>query len=156
MNDSRYQEGLDYLYSLTHSGIKLGLQNTSRLLQYFDNPQLGIRTIHIAGTNGKGSTAAITESILRAAGLKTGLYTSPHLLDFRERIQINRNLIEKHDVTRLILKIKSAVEKINFFYCPTSIFFEGHGCQSRFPVKVAVVVGVVFRLSERETGGIRD
>ena len=113
MNDSRYQEGLDYLYSLTHSGIKLGLQNTSRLLQYFDNPQLGIRTIHIAGTNGKGSTAAITESILRATGLKTGLYTSPHLLDFRERIQINRNLIEKHDVTRLILKIKSAVEKLD-------------------------------------------
>ena len=86
MNDSRYQEALDYLYSLTHSGIKLGLQNTSRLLQYFDNPHLDIRTIHIAGTNGKGSTAAITESILRAAGLKTGLYTSPHLLDFRERI----------------------------------------------------------------------
>ena len=113
MNDSRYQEGLDYLYSLTHSGIKLGLQNTSRLLQYFDNPQLGNRTIHIAGTNGKGSTAAITESILRAAGLKTGLYTSPHLLDFRERIQTNRNLIEKHDVTRLILKIKSAVEKLD-------------------------------------------
>ena len=113
MNDSRYQEDLDYLYSLTHSGIKLGLQNTSRLLQYFDNPQLGIRTIHIAGTNGKGSTSAITESILRAAGLKTGLYTSPHLLDFRERIQINRNLIEKQDVTRLILKIKNAVEIIN-------------------------------------------
>ena len=112
MNDSRYQEALDYLYSLTHSGIKLGLQNTSRLLQYFDNPHLDIRTIHIAGTNGKGSTAAITESILRAAGLKTGLYTSPHLLDFRERIQINRNLIEKQDATQLILKIKSAVEKL--------------------------------------------
>ena len=112
MNDSRYQKALDYLYSLTNSGIKLGLQNTSRLLQYFDNPQLDIRTIHIAGTNGKGSTAAITESILRATGLKTGLYTSPHLLDFRERIQINRNLIEKQDVTRLILKIKSAVEKL--------------------------------------------
>jgi dihydrofolate synthase/folylpolyglutamate synthase len=127
MNDSRYQEALDYLYSLTNSGIKLGLQNTSRLLQYFDNPQLSIRTIHIAGTNGKGSTAAITESILRAAGLKTGLYTSPHLLDFRERIQINRNLIEKQDVTRLILKIKSAVEKleipVTFFEFGTVLAF---------------------------------
>jgi dihydrofolate synthase/folylpolyglutamate synthase len=112
MNDSRYQEALDYLYSLTNSGIKLGLQNTSRLLQYFDNPQLGIRTIHIAGTNGKGSTAAITESILRATGLKTGFYTSPHLLDFRERIQINRKLIKKQDLIQLILKIKSAVEKL--------------------------------------------
>jgi dihydrofolate synthase / folylpolyglutamate synthase len=112
MNDSRYQEALDYLYSLTHSGIKLGLQNTSRLLQYFDNPHLGIRTIHIAGTNGKGSTAAIIESVLGTAGLKTGLYTSPHLLDFRERIQINRNLIEKQNVIRLILKIKYAAEKL--------------------------------------------
>lgn len=127
MNDSRYQEALDYLYSLTHSGIKLGLQNTSRLLQHFDNPHLGIRTIHIAGTNGKGSTAAITESILRATGLKTGLYTSPHLLDFRERIQINRNLIEKQDVIQLILKIKSAVEKleipVTFFEFGTVLAF---------------------------------
>ena len=127
MNDSKYQEALDYLYSLTHSGIKLGLQNTSRLLQYFDNPQLSIRTIHIAGTNGKGSTAAITESILRAAGLKTGLYTSPHLLDFRERIQTNRNLIEKQDITRLTQKIKHAVEElqipVTFFEFGTVLAF---------------------------------
>jgi dihydrofolate synthase / folylpolyglutamate synthase len=127
MNDSIYQEALDYLYSLTHSGIKLGLQNTSRLLQYFENPQLSIRTIHIAGTNGKGSTAAITESILRAAGYKTGLYTSPHLLDFRERIQINRNLIEKQDIIRLTLIIKSAVEElqipVTFFEFGTILAF---------------------------------
>ena len=113
MNDSRYRDALDYLYSLTNSGIKLGLENTSKLLQHFGNPQLGTRTIHIGGTNGKGSTAAITESILRNTGLKTGLYTSPHLLDFRERIQINRSLIEKDKTTELILKIKEAVEKIN-------------------------------------------
>ena len=113
MNDSRYRDALDYLYSLTNSGIKLGLENTSKLLQYFGNPQLGTRTIHISGTNGKGSTAVITESILRNTGLKTGLYTSPHLLDFRERIQINRSLIEKEKATELILKIKEAVEKIN-------------------------------------------
>ena len=113
MNDSRYRDALGYLYGLTNSGIKLGLKNTSQLLEYFGNPQLGIRTIHISGTNGKGSTAAITESILRAAGLKTGLYTSPHLLDFRERIQINRSLIEKENTTALILKIKEAVEKLN-------------------------------------------
>ena len=113
MNDSSYSEALDYLYSLTQSGIKLGLQNTSRLLEYFENPHLGIRTIHICGTNGKGSTAAITESVLRAAGLKTGLYTSPHLLDFRERIQINRSLIEKQAATELILRIKKAVEELD-------------------------------------------
>jgi dihydrofolate synthase / folylpolyglutamate synthase len=127
MNYSRYQEALDYLYSLTHSGIKLGLQNTSQLLQYFDNPQLSIRTIHIAGTNGKGSTAAITESILRATGYKTGLYTSPHLLDFRERIQTNRNLIEKQDIIRLTQKIKNAVEElqipVTFFELGTVLAF---------------------------------
>lgn len=103
---------MDYLHSLTHSGIKLGTQNTSRLLAYFNSPHLGVRTIHISGTNGKGSTAAITESVLRSAGLKTGLYTSPHLLDFRERIQINRALIEKQQATELILRIKKATEKL--------------------------------------------
>jgi len=113
MNDSKYSEAIKYLHSLTHSGIKLGLKNISKLLEYFNNPHIGIRTIHISGTNGKGSTAAIIESILRTAGLKTGLYTSPHLLDFRERIQINRNLIEKQDAADLILKIKKAVEKLN-------------------------------------------
>ncbi|MZH15423.1 MAG: bifunctional folylpolyglutamate synthase/dihydrofolate synthase [Nitrospinae bacterium] len=113
MNDSNYSEALDYLYSLTHSGIKLGLQNTTRLLEYFGNPHLGIRTIHVSGTNGKGSTAAIIESILRSTGLKTGLYTSPHLLDFRERIQINRKLIGKENATELILRIKHASENLN-------------------------------------------
>ena len=113
MNDPKYNEALNYLYSLTHSGIKLGLQNTSRLLEYFENPHLGIKTIHVSGTNGKGSTAAFIESILRNSGLKTGLYTSPHLLDFRERIQINRSLIEKEKTTELILRIKKASENLN-------------------------------------------
>ena len=112
MNEPSYQEALNYLYSLTQSGIKLGLKNTARLLQHFGDPQLKIRTIHIAGTNGKGSTAAITESILRASGYKVGLYTSPHLLDFRERIQTNRRMIEKQQTFDLITRIKSAVEKI--------------------------------------------
>ena len=113
MNDSKYSEALDYLYSLTHTGIKLGLQNTSRLLEYFKNPHLGIKTIHVSGTNGKGSTAAFIESILRNSGFKTGLYTSPHLLDFRERIQINRSLIEKEKTTELILRIKKASKNLN-------------------------------------------
>ena len=112
MNESNYQEALDYLTSLTQSGIKLGLKNTARLLQHFGDPQLKTRTIHIGGTNGKGSTAAITESILRASGYKVGLYTSPHLLDFRERIQINRRMIEKQQTVDLITRIKSAVERI--------------------------------------------
>jgi dihydrofolate synthase / folylpolyglutamate synthase len=113
MNETSYQEALDYLYSLTQTGIKLGLKNTARLLQHFGNPQLKTRTIHIGGTNGKGSTAAMVESILRTSGYKVGLYTSPHLLDFRERIQINRKMIEKHQTVDLISRIKSASEKLN-------------------------------------------
>ena len=113
MNESNYQEAINYLYSLTQSGIKLGLKNTARLLQHFGNPQLKTRTIHISGTNGKGSTAAITESILRNSGYKVGLYTSPHLLDFRERIQINRMMIEKQQTVELITRVKSAVEKLD-------------------------------------------
>ncbi len=127
MNESNYQEALNYLYSLTQSGIKLGLKNTARILQHFGDPQLKTTTIHIGGTNGKGSTAAITESILKASGYKVGLYTSPHLLDFRERIQINRRMIEKQQTTDLILRIKLAVESlkipITFFEFGTVLAF---------------------------------
>lgn len=127
MNEPVYQEAINYLYSLTQSGIKLGLENTARLLQHFGNPQLKTRTIHIGGTNGKGSTAAITESILKNAGYKVGLYTSPHLLDFRERIQINRIMIEKQQTIDLINRIKSAAEKlgvpVTFFEFGTILAF---------------------------------
>jgi len=127
MNESNYQDAISYLYSLTQSGIKLGLKNTARLLRHFGDPQLKLRTIHVAGTNGKGSTAAITESILKAAGYKVGLYTSPHLLDFRERIQINRKMIEKQQTVDLILRVRSAVENlkipITFFEFGTVLAF---------------------------------
>jgi dihydrofolate synthase/folylpolyglutamate synthase len=127
MNESKYKEALNYIYSLTQSGIKLGLKNTAQLLQQFGNPQLKKTTIHIGGTNGKGSTAAITESILKASGYKVGLYTSPHLLDFRERIQINRKMIEKQQTVDLTFKVKSVVESlkipITFFEFGTVLAF---------------------------------
>jgi dihydrofolate synthase / folylpolyglutamate synthase len=127
MNESKYKEALNYLYSLTQSGIKLGLKNTAQLLHQFGDPQLKKTTVHIGGTNGKGSTAAITESILKASGYKVGLYTSPHLLDFRERIQINRQMIEKKQIVDLIFKVKSAVESlkipITFFEFSTVLAF---------------------------------
>ena len=127
MNESKYKEAINYLYSLTQSGIKLGLKNTAQLLHQFGDPQLKKTTIHIGGTNGKGSTAAITESILKASGYKVGLYTSPHLLDFRERIQINRKMIEKQQTADLIFKVKSAVESlkipITFFEFSTVLAF---------------------------------
>jgi dihydrofolate synthase/folylpolyglutamate synthase len=127
MNESKYKEALNYLYSLTQSGIKLGLKNTAQLLHQFGDPQLKKTTVHIGGTNGKGSTAAITESILKASGYKVGLYTSPHLLDFRERIQINRKMIEKQQTVDLIFKVKSVVESlkipITFFEFGTVLAF---------------------------------
>jgi len=104
---------LKTLYGLTTMGIKLGLDNTSRLLDHFGNPQLAIPTVHIAGTNGKGSTAAFTESILRASGKKVGLYTSPHLLKFNERIQIDRSPISDAELTELIGKVQKAVDRLN-------------------------------------------
>lgn len=113
MNFQSYQETLDYLYGLTKSGIKLGLKNTARLLHYFGNPQLKVRTVHIGGTNGKGSTAAFTDSILRAAGYHVGLYTSPHLLDFRERIRLDREPIGQDEVIELASRIRHAAEKLD-------------------------------------------
>ena len=115
-----YQESLKYLYSLARLGIKLGLDNTAQLLEYFGNLQLKTPTIHIAGTNGKGSTAAFVESILRASGYRVGLYTSPHILDFRERIQIDRRLISPEELVHWVATIKKASEELNI--SPT--FFE--------------------------------
>ena len=115
-----YQESLDYLYSLARLGIKLGLENTARLLDYFGNPQLKTPTVHIAGTNGKGSTAAFVESILRASGYRVGLYTSPHILDFRERIQVNRQPIAPEEIIHWIATLKQASEALKL--SPT--FFE--------------------------------
>src|SRR5205823_4508226 len=101
-----YKEAIDYLYSLRLFGTKLGLENTFRLAKLVGNPQERLRFIHVAGTNGKGSTCAMLESIYRAAGLRVGLFTSPHLVSFRERIQVNRRLISEADVVRLAAELR--------------------------------------------------
>jgi dihydrofolate synthase/folylpolyglutamate synthase len=84
-----YREARDRLYSLEHWGIKLGLDNIREFTGNLGNPQDRFTSIHIAGTNGKGSTSAYLDSILRADGYRLGRYTSPHLRDFRERIHID-------------------------------------------------------------------
>src|SRR4030042_1356525 len=84
-----YQETLNYLFGLQRFGIKLGLANIIALLKHLGNPHSGLPAVHIAGSNGKGSTAAFLTSILRPTGRRVGLYTSPHLIDFSERIQVN-------------------------------------------------------------------
>ena len=121
------EETLNYLYSLIPKGIKLGLKNISTVLNGLGNPQLNTPTIHIAGTNGKGSTAAFCESILRNAGYKVGLYTSPHLNHFGERIQINRIPLSENELIQLVAKVKHVVENlkipITFFEFATAMAF---------------------------------
>ena len=121
------KESLNYLYSLIPKGIKLGLKNISTVLAEMGDPQLKIPSIHIAGTNGKGSTAAFCESILRNAGYRVGLYTSPHLIHFSERIQINRVPLPEHEMANLITRLKGVVEKleipITFFEFGTAMAF---------------------------------
>lgn len=96
-----YQQALEYLFSFKPSVIRLGLDKIRAILREFDNPQDQYPSILIAGTNGKGSTTAMISSILQREGLKVGSYTSPHLLDFRERISINGDLIPESEVVKL-------------------------------------------------------
>src|SRR5437660_12925312 len=106
-----YPEAIEYLYNLRWFGAKLGLENTLRLAELAGNPQHKLRFIHVAGTNGKGSTCAMLESIYRAAGLRVGLFTSPHLVSFSERIQVNRRNIPEGDVARLVSEMKPLLEQ---------------------------------------------
>jgi dihydrofolate synthase/folylpolyglutamate synthase len=103
-----YPEALAWLYSTQQFGIKLGLENTHRLLAVLDHPERAGRFLHVAGTNGKGSTCAMLDSVLRAAGHRTGLYTSPHLVDFRERIRVNGEMIPEVDVARILTRLRDA------------------------------------------------
>lgn len=124
-----YLHTLDYLYSLQRFGIKLGLANILRLLDLLDNPQKGIRTVIIGGTNGKGSCAAILSSLLGVAGHRVGLYTSPHLHDFRERIRVGNELISYEEVMRLTDVIREAMARealvlpLTFFEFVTAMAF---------------------------------
>lgn len=103
-----YAEALDYLKGLAVFGAHFGLETTQRLAAGLGNPQARLRFLHVAGTNGKGSTCAMLESIYRAAGLRVGLFTSPHLVSFRERMQVGRQLISETDVARLVGEVISA------------------------------------------------
>ena len=105
-----YADAIQFLYSLQLFGSQFGLERARRLAELAGNPQNKLRFIHVAGTNGKGSTCAMLESIYCAAGLRVGLYTSPHLVSFRERIQVNRKLISEPDVTRLVGEVKRWLE----------------------------------------------
>ena len=122
MSDS-YRASLDYLYSLQLFGIKLGLENTRQLLARIDNPQRKLRIVHIAGTNGKGSTAAALANIFQAAGISAGLYTSPHLHSFTERIRVATRQVSEAEVVALIDELRPHAEELHatFFEFTTAM-----------------------------------
>lgn len=100
-----YAEAIQFLYGLQMFGANFGLERAEKLAALAGHPEKNLRFIHVAGTNGKGSTCAMLESIYRHAGLRVGLFTSPHLVSFRERIQINRQLIHEEDLTRIVAEL---------------------------------------------------
>ncbi len=115
-----YGESLGWLDSSQQFGIKLGLDNTRRLLAAVGNPEKRLKFLHVAGTNGKGSVCAMMDAVLRAEGLCVGLYTSPHLVNFRERIRVDGDWIGEGEVAAGLSRLREAVE--GWEHAPT--FFE--------------------------------
>jgi dihydrofolate synthase/folylpolyglutamate synthase len=128
-----YQETIDYLYTklpmfsrIGAAAIKPNLDNTIAICKLLGNPEQKVKTIHIAGTNGKGSTSHMLASIFQEAGYKTGLYTSPHLYDFRERIKVNGEMCSKEFVIEFTNRIKPFIEQVapSFFEITVGMAFD--------------------------------
>ena len=116
-----YPESIDWLFSTQLFGIKLGLDGPRRLLKEFlAYPAHGVKVIHVAGTNGKGSTCAMIDSVSRAAGNRTGLFTSPHLIDFRERIRVSGREIPEEECAAMLTELREICETLD----PHPTFFE--------------------------------
>lgn len=131
--EEQYQKDLNWLFAQLpnyqlqgQNAYKPGLENIKKLCDFFGNPQESLKMIHIGGTNGKGSTSNMTASVLQEAGFKTGLYTSPHLVDFTERIKINGENCKKEFVFNFIQKLKKIPSEIqpSFFEFTTIMAFE--------------------------------
>jgi len=141
-----YQETIDYLFGLQKHGIKFGLSNSVQLMGLMGDPQRRFRSVHIAGTNGKGSTAAFLACMLKAAGYRVGLYTSPHLVSFTERIRINGVPVTEERVVGLAERVRARYENVRsaeggpltptFFEVTTAMAFT---CFAEERVDIAVV-----------------
>lgn len=140
-----YQQTLDYIFTklpmfsrIGSAAYKADLTNTIRLCESIGNPQQQLKTIHIAGTNGKGSTSHMLAAILQTAGYKTGLYTSPHLKDFRERIKINGEMIPEETVMQFVERLQPLIEEIqpSFFEITVAMAFDYFAAQK---VDIAVI-----------------
>jgi dihydrofolate synthase/folylpolyglutamate synthase len=118
-----YRRSLDYLYGLQRFGIKLGLHNIRTLLERLGHPESDLRIVHVGGTNGKGSVSAATALMLQTAGYRTGMYTSPHLHDFTERVQVDGRPITPRQVADLVEEIRAAAGSlpVTFFEFTTAL-----------------------------------
>ena len=119
----KYNEALKKITSQDIFRVELGLERVRAVLQEFGNPQDSLKCIHVAGTNGKGSTCAMLDSILREAGYKVGLYTSPHIFEYTERIKINGQEISKHDFSQLFEEINEKNIRLTEFEILTVMMF---------------------------------
>lgn len=152
-SEEKYKESLNWLYSqlpmfsrVGAAAYKPGLETTESLDQLFGHPHKKFKSIHVAGTNGKGSTSHMIASVLQAQGYKTGLYTSPHLTDFRERMRINGNMIPKESVIRFVQEWKkmNSDKRPSFFELTMMMAFDWFAEEK---VDIAVVeVGMGGRL----------
>jgi dihydrofolate synthase/folylpolyglutamate synthase len=135
---NEYQNRLDALYKLEFFGMKLGLENIRALLEKLGHPERKFASIHIAGTNGKGSVAAMLAAVHQVAGKRTGLYTSPHLVDFRERIRIDGEMISQREVAGFLERIWPSVEELRatFFEVTTAMAFDHF---ARHEVEIAII-----------------
>ena len=128
---------LNSLFSLQRRGIKLGLGHTKSLLKFFDNPHEKFLTIHVAGTNGKGSTCAYIERILRYSGYKVGVYTSPHLFNFNERIRVDGLPISDREIVSFLDNTFEKINKIGstFFEVTTVMAFD-YFCKKKVDIAI--------------------
>lgn len=136
-----YSSIIEYLYALQKHGIKLGLETMRTLLARVGDPHRSLRVLHIGGTNGKGSTAAMVAAILQQSGRRVGLYTSPHLIEFRERIRVNGSMIAEPQVEELIARLRTVLnDKLEptFFEMTTALAFL-HFAESEVDVAVLEV-----------------
>lgn len=141
-----FDQALEYLFARTTSGFKFGLDRTVALLRALGDPQDAFPSIHIAGTNGKGSSAATADALLRGRGLRVGKYTSPHLIDFRERITVDGEPIGAAEVADFVTRRMHLVERLGatFFEATTAMAFEHFAVRC---VDVAIIeVGLGGRL----------
>jgi dihydrofolate synthase / folylpolyglutamate synthase len=147
---NHYRQSLDFLYGLEKFGMIFGLTQVERILGAIGNPHQDIQTLHIGGTNGKGSTAAMMASILRVEGYKVGLYTSPHLVQFTERINVNGTEIDPEEVADLTGWMREKIEAakiespFTFFDFTTAMAFL-YFCRKRVDLAI-IEVGLGGRL----------